>query len=171
MGADITTGERIEQLAKERGISLRKLATLSGVPYTTIYSAVKRKSDRVDRKAVEKISKALGIRIEEVLSGNQILQDQAEIAYKAFPQVDRLDMIIHGWLHILNAESRLAVLDFVADLISDPNNLNFDPAHKDEYVKEISEMVSWIEPRKNEGNSPETDKAPEEVSPCHPQEE
>ena len=37
-----STGERIAELAKERGLTLRKLAILSGVPYNTLYSAVKR---------------------------------------------------------------------------------------------------------------------------------
>ena len=63
----MTTGERIEQLAKERGLSIHKLASLAGVSYNTLYSAVKRKSDRVDRKTVEKVAKALGVDVTEII--------------------------------------------------------------------------------------------------------
>ena len=63
----MTTGERIEQLAKERGMSLHKLASLAGVSYNTVYSAVKRKSDRLDRKNVEKIATVLEVPLSDIL--------------------------------------------------------------------------------------------------------
>lgn len=63
----MTTGERIEQLAKERGMSLHKLAALAGVSYNTVYSAVKRKSDRLDRKNVEKLATVLEVPPSDIL--------------------------------------------------------------------------------------------------------
>ena len=63
----MTIGERIGQLAEERGMSLHKLAILAGVSYNTVYSAVKRKSDRLDRKNVEKIATVLGVPLSDIL--------------------------------------------------------------------------------------------------------
>ena len=63
----MTTGERIGQLAEERGISLHKLATLAGVSYNTVYSAVKRKSDRLDKKTVENIATVLEVPPSDIL--------------------------------------------------------------------------------------------------------
>ena len=89
----MTTGERIEQLAKERGLSIHKLAVLAGVSYNTLYSAVKRKSDRVDRKTVEKVAKALGVDITVILSEDQRITDFAEKAIQEFTRFD----LEHGY--------------------------------------------------------------------------
>ena len=62
-----TIGELINTLAQERGLNLHKLATLSGVSYNTLYSIVRRKSDRVDRQIIEKVSKALNILPSELM--------------------------------------------------------------------------------------------------------
>ncbi len=64
----MTTGERIEQLAKMRGMSLHKLATLAGVSYNTVYSAAKRKSNRIDMNTLERIASVLGVSVSD-LSG------------------------------------------------------------------------------------------------------
>ena len=64
----MTTGERIEQLARMRGMSLHKLATLAGVSYNTVYSAAKRKSNRIDMNTLERIASVLGVSVSD-LSG------------------------------------------------------------------------------------------------------
>ena len=64
----MTTGERIRQLADERGISIHKLASLAGVSYNTLYSVVRRKSDRVDLTTVEKVANVFNIDIQELIS-------------------------------------------------------------------------------------------------------
>lgn len=58
---NMTVGERIEEFAKRKNMSIRKLALSAGIPYTTLYSVVKRKSDRVDSEKLAKIANALGI--------------------------------------------------------------------------------------------------------------
>ena len=58
---NMTIGERIEEFAKRKNMSIRKLALSAGIPYTTLYSIVNRKSDRVDSEKVAKIANALGI--------------------------------------------------------------------------------------------------------------
>lgn len=64
----MTTGERIEQLAKKKGMSLHKLATCAGVSYNTVYSAAKRKSNRIDMNILERIASVLEISVAD-LSG------------------------------------------------------------------------------------------------------
>ena len=58
---NMTVGERIEEFAKRKNMSIRKLALSAGIPYTTLYYIVNRKSDRVDSEKVAKIANALGI--------------------------------------------------------------------------------------------------------------
>lgn len=65
----MTTGERIEQLAKERGMSLHKLATLAGVSYNTVYSAAKRKSNRIDMNTLERLASVLQVSVAELYWG------------------------------------------------------------------------------------------------------
>lgn len=111
-----STGERIAELAKERGLTLRKLAILSGVPYNTLYSAVKRKSDRVDRKIIEKISKALNVDIRKILSDDQFIHDWSEDAIRRYPTVDVVDLAIHVCAHKLNYDGRIALLNYAEEL-------------------------------------------------------
>ena len=54
-------GSRIGAICKKKGISLRKLSIDSGVPYSTLYSAVKRDSSGIDVNTVQKIAEALGV--------------------------------------------------------------------------------------------------------------
>lgn len=63
----MTVGERIGNIAKEKGINLHKLSSLAVVPYNTIYSIVKRKSNRVDMDVLPQIATALGVRLFELL--------------------------------------------------------------------------------------------------------
>ena len=117
----MSTGERIEQLARERGMSLHKLATLAGVSYSTLYSAAKRKSDRVDRKIVEKVAAALGVEIRTVFSDNQFLTDYAERALQKYPNVDTIDAIIHVCSHRMNLDGRIALMDSAYKLSQNPD--------------------------------------------------
>lgn len=64
-------GKRIGDLCAERGINLRKLAINADVPYTTLYSAVKRDSDGMDTETLKKIADALGV-VPAALYGWQI---------------------------------------------------------------------------------------------------
>lgn len=112
----MTTGERIGQIAKEKGLSLRKLAVFAGVPYNTVYSAVRRKSDRVDRKIVEKIAKALNIDIRRIISDDQFLQDYTETAFERYPEFDAVDAAIHVFAQKLNYDGRVALLNYAAAL-------------------------------------------------------
>ena len=54
-------GSRIGAICKKKEISLRKLSIDSGVPYSTLYSAVKRDSSGIDVNTVQKIAEALGV--------------------------------------------------------------------------------------------------------------
>lgn len=68
LGDCMTIGERIEAIAKEKNINLHKLASLSCIPYNTLYSIVRRKSNRVDYSILENISDSLQISVTDLLS-------------------------------------------------------------------------------------------------------
>ena len=55
------TGELIGTIAKERGVSLRRLAIDAGVPYNTLYAIVKRKSTRIEPENLQRIATALKV--------------------------------------------------------------------------------------------------------------
>lgn len=55
------TGQRIKDLTKEQGITLKELAEKSGVSYNTIYSITKRDSKRVQGEILQRLSVALGV--------------------------------------------------------------------------------------------------------------
>ena len=54
-------GNRIEALCADKGLSIRKLALTADVPYSTLYSAIKRNSNGIDLDTLKKIASALGV--------------------------------------------------------------------------------------------------------------
>ncbi|MBE6069834.1 MAG: helix-turn-helix transcriptional regulator [Clostridium lundense] len=56
----MTTSEKIFAIAKENGLSLKELARRADIPYTTLYSIVKRKSSP-KYEMLEKIANALDV--------------------------------------------------------------------------------------------------------------
>lgn len=52
-------GKRIGEECKEAGITLRQLAIKADVPYSTLYSAVKRDSDGIDAGTITRLANAL----------------------------------------------------------------------------------------------------------------
>lgn len=54
-------GERIDYFAKLNGLSLKELSKVAKVPYTTLYSLVKRDSHKTDMSTLSKIATALNI--------------------------------------------------------------------------------------------------------------
>lgn len=88
----MTTGENIGRLAREKGINLHKLSDKANIPYTTLYSIVKRKSDKIDMETLKKIALALDLHPVEimgdssasmVLYGMELLERSAPEAFKA----------------------------------------------------------------------------------------
>lgn len=63
----MTTGKRIGDLAKQKKINLHRLADLAGISYNTLYSIVRRESDKVDLDNVRKIALALDVPPIEIL--------------------------------------------------------------------------------------------------------
>lgn len=72
--------KKIGAVAKEKDISLKKLSQIVGIPYTTLYHAVKRDS-KVDANTVQKIAAALGMTPTELLGsdwGKIVAEDTIE---------------------------------------------------------------------------------------------
>ena len=68
----MTTGQKIGNLAKAKKINLHKLADLAGISYNTLYSIVKRKSDKVDLDTVRKIALVLEVPPIEILGDTSL---------------------------------------------------------------------------------------------------
>jgi transcriptional regulator with XRE-family HTH domain len=81
----MSIGERIGILAKKKKINLHKLADAADVSYNTLYSIVRRKSDKVDPETLKKVARVLEVPVWELgglfddasqlLDGNHDLHD------------------------------------------------------------------------------------------------
>ncbi len=60
-------GNRISYLVAKKGVSLKEVATKANIPYTTLYSMVKRDGKKVEYKTLEKIAQALDISVNDIL--------------------------------------------------------------------------------------------------------
>lgn len=57
-------GDKLSELLKVKKIKPGTLATLTGIPKSTIYSIIKRNNKNVDFSVMEKISDVLGVPVE-----------------------------------------------------------------------------------------------------------
>ncbi len=62
-------GKRIQELCNMKGLSIRRLSIMANVPYSTLYSIIKRDSDGVDSETISRIAKALNVSVMELLIG------------------------------------------------------------------------------------------------------
>lgn len=60
-------GNRISYLVAKKGVSLKEVATKANIPYTTLYSMVKRDGKKVKYETLEKIAQALDISVNDIL--------------------------------------------------------------------------------------------------------
>lgn len=54
-------GRIIKRILQERGMSIKKLAEVSGVSVNTLYSITKRDSSRIEPETINRIASALGV--------------------------------------------------------------------------------------------------------------
>lgn len=68
-------GKRIGLICQEEGISLRQLAIKAKIPYSTLYSAVKRDSNGIDSEALKRIAEALDVDLVSLLMSDDDLAE------------------------------------------------------------------------------------------------
>lgn len=111
---NMTVGERIEEFAKRKNMSIRKLALSAGIPYTTLYSVVKRKSDRVDSEKLAKIANALGMEHTMLFFGKMREKMNADeyqqAAMRTAPDISPDDLLMNGVLGLCGESGECADL-------------------------------------------------------------
>lgn len=59
--------KRLKQICEERGITVNKLATLTGITHSTIHDLMSGKSKNVTVKTLHKIAIGLGLKLAQLL--------------------------------------------------------------------------------------------------------
>ena len=68
-------GKRIGEKCIRQGLTIRQLSLKAGVPYSTLYSAIKRDSDGMDFETVKKLAAALDAPWYEFYPGDETNRD------------------------------------------------------------------------------------------------
>lgn len=148
-------GSRIEMLCADKGLSIRQLSLKSGVPYSTLYSAIKRDSNGIDTDTLKKIAAALGVSWYELLSDNP--EEQADMINE---RIDDVISSLNGQIGRVSPPQRnpkraAIMLNFIEEtfdtkkaLLSCYNQLN-DEGQKIavERIRELTEIPRY---RRNE---------------------
>lgn len=136
----MTTGKKIGELAKKKGINLHKLAEQAEISYNTLYSIVKRKSSKVDMETVRKIALALDVHPIEIMGDESLtimeysmdlferMQVSEVINDAVRARKDSIDRFTHNELGLiiidlfdhLNHEGRSKAIDYMHDLSDNP---------------------------------------------------
>lgn len=67
--------EKIKELLKERGVTIKQLSTMTGISYNTLYAAIKRKQKTIALDNAIKISDALNIPLNDILIEGSVLDE------------------------------------------------------------------------------------------------
>lgn len=128
------TGQRIKELTKERGITLKELAEKSGVSYNTIYSITKRDSKRVQGEILQHLSAALCVSPSALLGTTvTAFDDVLGIIVNEYPSASFSSTDNPNTFRVsLGNNSK-------AELLSAFDKLN--PSGKTEAVKRVSELT------------------------------
>ena len=60
-------GTRLKQIIKEKNMTIKQLAEITGIPVNTLYSIIKRDSDHVKTSTIKALADALGVSISELI--------------------------------------------------------------------------------------------------------
>lgn len=74
----MTLGEKIGYFAKQKNISLRRLALESGINYNSLYAFVKRGGERLPDESIENIANVLEIKKKTLIS-EELVVDRKEV--------------------------------------------------------------------------------------------
>lgn len=106
-------GLHLKEILRERGMTIKQLAEISGISVHTLYSITKRDSLRVDAVILKKIAQALGLSVTELI-GSVNSNGETDIGLVAL-----------GISELLDIDDREAVFEAVSEII--PNQDPFSP--------------------------------------------
>lgn len=124
--------KRLTALLKERNMNTNELAQRINVTPSTIYSMLQRDSNRIDIDLIMRISRALDVTADELLS-DEIAELSAQQAPAAAFQDLNEEKLVSAY-RSFNALGRERLMDYVGYLESKPENLSSElfPSTKEE---------------------------------------
>jgi len=131
----MTTGRRIGEMAEKKNMSLMQVAKAAGIPYNTLYSIVKRKSDNIAYDKIVKIAAALGISEFELITGHPDTEIEKEM--EQFLQM-RKKKNLEKWL----AEFAMQHPLFMQALKNEGITIDID---NDSFTATRNGLTTWID--------------------------
>lgn len=150
-------GRKIGELCTAQKKSLRKLAIEANVPYTTLYSAVKRDSGGMDASSLKRISEALNCKMSDLIPGARFSTQESrrEIERKhglapgtlegtqvAMPKAEKSSEDLHEalfWLYVMGRFAAYAEANGMASSEEVSMDLKPPTARTRENVKQLGE--------------------------------
>ena len=121
----MTFGENLETILEEKGLNMHKLAEISGVSYNTIYSLVKRNSNKVSYSVLSKLAYALNLKPHDLLTDEEdtlraALREYNDVLKKEKQKIDRREKAVMTAFRKLNEDGQDVAIDRVKELTEIP---------------------------------------------------
>ena len=111
--------DRIEELLQKKGLSKRQLAIKAGVPYQTVISAFRRKSEGFSLEYKTKIAEALEVNLSD-LYGFQIDPEKERTLALEVKAIEKQEKKLLQSFRKLNSDGQKKVIDYITDLSEIP---------------------------------------------------
>ena len=145
-------GQRIKEISKDKGFTLRQLAKEADVSYNTLYSITKRDSERIQGSILQRISTALEVSPSALIgAGGEPFDDVFGIIVKEYPKATFSPGYENSVRLSLGSSSKSKLLKYFGLL---------NEAGQQEAVKRVEELTEI--PRYQRQDATETPPAPQE---------
>lgn len=115
-------GIKLKKILKEKGLTIKELAELSGISINTLYSITKRDTEIPTREIIDKIANALNINDVDLLTYEEF-NEQLRDSLRSVKQSEiALRNILYEITEMLNSLALEKLLDSAIDMLQDKNN-------------------------------------------------
>lgn len=129
-------GKRIGLICQEEGISLRQLAIKAKIPYSTLYSAVKRDSSGIDSEVLKRIAEALEVDLVSLLISDDNLAELLPLESEIDKQLS--DLVAQNKINVFKQAAYLA--GYEVDVSDQPYSMKLVP--QSNYALGESEVIA-----------------------------
>lgn len=112
-------GNRLKEILKERGVTIKELSEMSGISINTLYSITKRDTQAPASDTIRKIADALGVDEADLLTLDDITQQVRSSLQDINDSEKRLRLKLSEISEMLNADALYELLSTAIKMLQD----------------------------------------------------
>ncbi len=110
-------GNKLKEILKKRGITIKELSAMSGISLNTLYSITKRDTQMPDKEIVNKIATALNINISELYTFDMLDSELSRLINQQKQSEEKLRKMLSDLVLMLNGDALNELIENALELL------------------------------------------------------